>query len=68
MDADGARLAVRELSERIEGIDAERARVVRERDEAVRVARERGVTWRELQELSGLSRSALVKALGRVNE
>lgn len=68
MDADGAREAIRAAVARLVELDAERVRVAGERDRALVVARERGVTWRELSELSGLSRTALNKAVSRVNE
>lgn len=67
MDADGARGVIRETVARLGELDVERERVAEERDRALVVARECGVTWRELSELSGLSRTALNKAVNRVN-
>ena len=67
MDADGARGVIRETVARLGELDMERERVAGERDRALVVARECGVTWRELVELSGLSRTALNKAVNRAN-
>lgn len=67
MDADDARGVIRETVARLVELDVERERVAGERDRALVVARERGVTWRELVELSGLSRTALNKAVNRLN-
>ena len=53
------------VSERLAEIDVRRNELMAERDTLLVAARESGVTWDQLQELTGLSRMSVKKALDR---
>lgn len=53
------------VSEQIADIDARRAELIAERDILMMAARDAGVPWTELQELTGLSVMSVKKSLDR---
>ena len=53
------------VSEQLAAIDIRRNELMAERDVLLVAARESGVTWDQLQELTGLSRMSVKKALDR---
>lgn len=53
------------VSEQLAAIDTRRNELMAERDVLLVAARESGVTWDQLQELTGLSRMSVKKALDR---
>ena len=57
MAADDQAIRVRlvELADRLGGVDSDRERLRRERDEAIRAAHKAGLTVREIARLAGVS-------------
>ena len=47
--------ALRDAAERLARADADRAAIMRERDQLIRAAREEGRHWTEVQEAAGMS-------------
>lgn len=62
---DRALAQLRKTAKKLEQLDADRIAAMRERDEALRAAKEERATWAELQEASGLSPATITKALKR---
>ncbi|MFF2493269.1 hypothetical protein [Agromyces sp. NPDC058064] len=56
---------LRKTTGRLERHDAERARIMAERDAQIAAALAGGATWSQVQEASGLNPSAVRKALER---
>lgn len=53
------------VSEQIADVDERRAELIAERDILMVAARDNGATWKELQELTGLSVMAVKKSFDR---
>jgi DNA-binding protein H-NS len=64
-EVDRALAQLKKTAKRLEQIDAERAIAMRERDDALRAAKDARATWAELQEAAGLSAATITKALKR---
>jgi DNA-binding protein H-NS len=64
-EVDRALAQLRKASKRLEQIDADRVTAMRERDEALRAAKDARATWQELGEAAGLSPATITKALRR---
>jgi hypothetical protein len=56
---------LKKTAKRLEQLDEQRAIAMRERDDALRAAKEARATWAELQEASALSPATITKALKR---
>ena len=65
MSSVGPRKGLSVVAEQLAEVDQRRAELVAERDILMVAARDAGVSWAELQELTGLSVGAVKKALDR---
>lgn len=64
-EVDRALAQLKTAAKRLAKLDADRADAMRDRDEALRAAKEARATWAELQDASGLSPATITKALRR---
>lgn len=64
-EVDRALTQLRKAAKRLEQVDSERVVAMRERDEALRAAKDARATWAELQDAAGLSPATITKALKR---
>jgi hypothetical protein len=64
-EVDQALAQLRKAAKRLEKLDAERTTAMRERDDALRAAKDARATWAELQDAAGLSAATITKALKR---
>lgn len=65
-DADKVRANLGAVVSELVELDARRASLMLDRDALMMAARDSGVTWAELEKLTGLSRPAVKKSLDRM--
>lgn len=65
-DADKVRSNLGAVVSELAELDARRANLMLERDALMAAARDSGVTWAELERVTGLSRPAVKKSLDRM--